>query len=363
MKNYIEVFNYLYKELEDQSNENEPQKEKRDDGSIEELSIDDVLNEAYAQAEQGKEYFQIMEQNKELALLRMVNTLPLGSLRTLLEDILLEKQEDFFELFPATHWGNSAEMAFDWLLDLPHDSASRISQQMDGIFEDALNKKFGEKSKKVIDHIVSISAYSKVGIGLSKKYIRNIIKEKKLSKKVKLDLLIILSQMDERVDATFWQTKVNLTKEPFLAPAVLSAFTKGNPYRGLTYVYSKLDLKGYVYSSLKEKDIFETYTNWAIYEFLKSEDSESIKQFIEFQETIKLSWVVEMIDVILSTEKFARIRPYLKKNKKEDRYAIPESVLKGSPVMLENHKLFRRSENRIHAIKLGAEYQKTLVLN
>lgn len=269
--------------------------------SVDDISLDDFIAETAIEAE-GIDKEELGEENniRKKVLTELVSTLETYELQELIEDILLEKEENLNSIFRFSRWATVNEQAFDWLLVQPYIIKKSIAEQFDSLFSKALSHKFlsKEDSSKVIERIISISVYNR--FGLSESFIKDLVKHESLDKVLKLDILMVLSRYEEdNPDARFWENEIQIEEEPFLAPAVLSAFIKSDPLRGV----DALTRIGENYKpSQLEIDYFNSYIEWTLDQLLRSRNLFKRQEFDQVRIKIRSPWIHELIESILERD-------------------------------------------------------------
>lgn len=357
MRSYVEKF----LDLEGRQTQNQTGLERisldlTDRPGTEEFNIDDFIAETAAEAEAlyrdpGND---LWEDNRRKLLSKLVKKLDAVEIQEFIEDIFMEKEQYLSQLFKSTKWATTTEQAFDWLFNQPHDVKRDVADQFDYLFEKALRGHYGKNSPKVIDRILSITAFNR--FGLSESYIKDVIENNtktkgspKINKQVELDLLIVLTKLENKPDAFYWEDVISLENKPYLGPAVIAAFSEQNPERSLS-VYERLDQVKYNPTAI-ESVYFEVHSKWAIYNLLKTLQREALIHFSSLLQKIRTPWISDLLNGLLNTREFYQIKREI------DRLAeashrpflspLPlEEFGPADPIIVEGHELFLKISNR-----------------
>ncbi len=153
-------------------------------------------------------------------------------LKEFLEDILYENKECIETIFESSKYATAAQNAFDSLINLPHTTLEKIEKCFESIFQRAF-RSAEIKDKDAVKKIMDITARNRVG--LSKEFLMRKFDTPGLSPFFKLNMLTLLAALEKEKKPAlkeFWQ-KIDLGKEPWLAPAVMSAFKYNHPTAAL----------------------------------------------------------------------------------------------------------------------------------
>lgn len=256
-----------------------------------------------------KSYKEILKAHRDKELSQAVAYLSTSHLSDLIRDILLGQtsilEEDFLE---SSSLHSSDEIAFNWMLSLPPQQLRVAADVFDRVFQETLEGKHAN-DEEIQNRIKAFTACNK--FGLSQSFIRSLLREPGMKdKELGLDLLLLLSKLEDTVDAGYWYREIDLKKTPQLAPAFISAFKKSNPQRALGVL---LDLQEIDYQPAPEgQRYYRLGIRSAAYHLLKDCRPEPLRWFTRFRQHLQESWSRNLIDQMLKHPKFKTIEAELR---------------------------------------------------
>jgi|GEM_PF-6672063 len=162
--------------------------------------------------------------------IHFVNDLDEYELEDLLEDILLDNQHIFGSIISSARDLTSGEIAFDWLLDLPHNTQCKINERLENIYFKALRGDYNDKKAMVLRRIHAIVIRNKEG--LSENFIKDVLESRsmKIDPIHRMQLLVVLANLKETAGQIFWDS-LEPSKDIFALPALLAYYTEKKAFR------------------------------------------------------------------------------------------------------------------------------------